>query len=81
MREDNVATAMLQRGDIIMVNNWDVMHNREAFSDYEDPALKRRLMRLWVNIPNVRPLPWEIADHYNTGHREGTDVRESDQAA
>jgi len=81
MREDNVFTAMLQRGDIVLVNNWDVMHNRQAFVDYDDPNLKRRLLRLWVNIPKVRPLPWEIADHYNTGHREGTDTRDSDQAA
>ena len=47
----------MQPGDILAASNYDVLHCRTAFEDHEDPARRRHMMRLWVTIPNGRPLP------------------------
>ncbi len=47
----------LEPGDMLMANNHVTFHSRTAFEDHEDPAVKRHLMRLWLTIPNGRPLP------------------------
>jgi hypothetical protein len=39
--------APLERGQIQYLNNHEVGHYRSAFEDYEDPARKRHLYRLW----------------------------------
>lgn len=39
--------APLQRGHVQYLNNHEVGHYRSAFEDYEDPALKRHLYRIW----------------------------------
>jgi hypothetical protein len=46
----------LQRGDVLFLNNWTTLHRRTAFKDYEDPYLKRHLLRVWLSMPNSRPL-------------------------
>jgi alpha-ketoglutarate-dependent taurine dioxygenase len=45
--EDLWFEAPLQRGQVQYLNNHEVGHYRSAFEDAEDPALKRRLYRLW----------------------------------
>ena len=47
----------LQPGDVLMANNHATFHARGAFEDHEDRAKTRHLMRLWLTIPNGRPLP------------------------
>ena len=47
----------LKPGDLLMANNHVAFHARNAFEDHEDPAKKRHLMRLWLTLPNGRPLP------------------------
>lgn len=47
----------LQLGDVLMANNYATFHARAEFKDDEDPAKRRHLMRLWLTIPNGRPLP------------------------
>src|SRR4030095_10581747 len=47
----------LQPGDIQLVHNHTIMHDRTAFEDYPEPERKRHLLRLWVAPPNARPLP------------------------
>lgn len=46
----------LERGDLQWVNNLMVGHSRTAFEDHDDPRLRRHLLRLWINMPNLRPL-------------------------
>lgn len=43
-------------GDVLLLNNWTTLHRRSAFEDHEDPAEKRRLFRIWLSMPNSRPL-------------------------
>jgi hypothetical protein len=60
-----------RRGDMQLLNNHIVVHSRQAFEDGTDPATKRRLLRLWLNVPNGRPLAPEYADRTNGGPRGG----------
>ena len=46
----------LAAGDMLFVNNWVTFHRRTAFEDYAEPARRRHLMRLWLSVPNSRPL-------------------------
>lgn len=46
----------LEEGDILFLNNYQVMHARTAFEDWEEPERKRHLMRLWLHLHRGRPL-------------------------
>ena len=46
----------LERGDIVLVNNYAVAHSRAAFEDHDDPDLKRHLLRLWLVLYHGRDL-------------------------
>ena len=37
-----------QPGDIQLLNNAKILHAREAYTDYDDPTQRRRLLRLWL---------------------------------
>ena len=43
-------------GDILLLNNWITLHRRSAFEDHEDPEERRRLFRIWLSMPNSRPI-------------------------
>lgn len=51
---------MLEPGDIQFANNYAVLHSRNDFEDHADPALRRRLLRLWLKMPNARTLSPEF---------------------
>ncbi|WP_158213373.1 TauD/TfdA family dioxygenase [Pigmentiphaga sp. NML080357] len=46
-----------RRGDIQFLNNRVVLHSRTDFEDYEEPELKRLLMRLWLRTPGYGAIP------------------------
>ena len=64
----------LQKGVIQLVNNFTILHSRAGYTDYDDPAKKRRLMRFWVNSREGRVLEPNFANKYNTGPRGGVAV-------
>ena len=67
----------LQRGDIQLVHNHTILHDRTAFEDYPEPELKRHLLRVWAAPPNARPLPEVFAERYGSitpGERGGAAV-------
>jgi hypothetical protein len=43
-------------GDMQFLNNYVILHSRTAFADYTEPERKRHLLRLWLTVPNGRPL-------------------------
>ncbi len=47
-------------GDIQLGSNHAVLHSRTNYRDHDEPALKRHLLRVWVTLPNGRPLPPEF---------------------
>jgi hypothetical protein len=46
----------LEEGDMLFINNYQVMHARTEFEDYEEPERKRHLMRLWLYLHRGRAL-------------------------
>ncbi len=46
----------LEEGDMLFVNNYQVMHARSEFEDYDEPERKRHLMRLWLYLHDGRLL-------------------------
>lgn len=54
---DVILTFFMQPGDLQIANNYSVLHARERYDDFDDPALRRHLYRAWVTLPNGRPLP------------------------
>jgi hypothetical protein len=59
-RADLGATFMLQPGEMLFWHNWTCLHARAAFRDA--PGAKRLLLRLWLNVPDGRPVHPEIAE-------------------
>lgn len=51
---------MLEPGDLQFANNYAVLHSRNDFEDHEDPAQRRRMLRLWLKVPNARTLAREF---------------------
>jgi len=52
-------------GDMLFVNNFTVLHARDAFADPEEgPAQRRHLLRLWLSVPNSRPLSPAFTGNY-----------------
>ena len=47
---------MLEPGDIQFCNNYCVMHSRSSFEDDENLNKRRKLLRLWLKMPNARKL-------------------------
>ena len=54
----------LEQGDVLLLNNWTTFHRRSQFVDAEDPALKRHLLRIWLSMPNSRPIDPCFVDHF-----------------
>ncbi|OZI45320.1 TauD/TfdA family dioxygenase [Bordetella genomosp. 4] len=54
----------LERGDMQLLNNYVTLHSRTPFEDYEEPDLKRHLLRLWLAVPSSQPLPDDWATYY-----------------
>ena len=55
-RKDFHLTMMFEPGDIQFLNNHLTLHTRTAFQDFDAEDQKRHLMRLWLSLPNSRPL-------------------------
>ena len=48
---------MLEPGDIQLANNHLVLHSRTSFEDFEEEHMRRKLLRLWLKMPNARKQP------------------------
>ena len=61
--EPGMALALdLRPGDLLLASNHTIVHGRTAFEDAPDRERPRHLLRLWLTIPNGRPLPPHYAD-------------------
>jgi hypothetical protein len=56
-RPDVMHTMYLRPGDMQILNNHVTLHSRTEFEDFDDPALKRCLFRLWLAPPDGVALP------------------------
>ena len=48
---------MMEPGDIQLANNHLVLHSRNSFEDHEELDKRRKLLRLWLKMPNARKQP------------------------
>ena len=67
----------LEPGDLQLVHNHTILHDRTAFEDYPEPERRRHLLRLWVAPTNARRLPDVYAERFGSitpGDRGGVSV-------
>jgi hypothetical protein len=43
-------------GDLQLLNNHTCLHARTAFGDYPERDRRRHFLRMWLSVPNSRPL-------------------------
>lgn len=55
---------MFRPGDLQLVNNHICFHSRTAFEDWPEPERHRHLLRMWLSMPNSRPLSPGFATIY-----------------
>jgi hypothetical protein len=55
---ENRVALRLDRGDMLLINNYAILHARTRFTNYADAALKRHLVRLWLDTPDFRKVPF-----------------------
>lgn len=51
---------MLEPGDLQFANNYAVLHSRNGFEDHEAQEQRRKMLRLWLKMPNARQLAPEF---------------------
>jgi hypothetical protein len=67
-----------QPGDVQLVHNHTLLHDRTAFTDWPEPERKRHLLRLWLAPVEARPLPAVFAERFGSvtpGDRGGVLVQ------
>ena len=70
----------LEPGDMQLVHNHTLFHDRTAFEDFPDSERKRHLLRLWVAPIDARPLPDVFAERFGSvtpGDRGGVSIEGS----
>ncbi|MBL4721961.1 MAG: TauD/TfdA family dioxygenase [Alphaproteobacteria bacterium] len=64
-------------GDVQIIHNHQILHNRTAYEDWDDPDKRRYLLRLWLSPPDGITLPDAFAERYGSvtpGNRGGVVV-------
>jgi TfdA family taurine catabolism dioxygenase TauD len=54
----------LERGDMLVINNYTVLHARGSFTNFPEPERIRRFIRLWPAGKNFRQVPKEF-EHFD----------------
>lgn len=57
---ENRLAFFLERGDMIVINNYTVMHARTRFTNFPEPERQRRLVRMWFDAEGFRDVPREL---------------------
>ncbi len=67
-------------GDIQLLHNHQILHNRTAYEDWPERERRRYLLRLWLSPPGGIPLPDAFAERYGSvtpGARGGVVVKDT----
>jgi hypothetical protein len=65
-------------GDVQLLHNHTLLHDRTAFEDWPEPGRKRHLLRLWLAPLHARRLPPVFAERFGStapGDRGGVTVK------
>ena len=60
------ATFRQEPGDMVFINNWVTLHKRSAFEDWPEHERRRHILRIWLSMPNSRPLDPMFAGNYGS---------------
>jgi len=64
-------------GDVQLVHNHTLLHDRTSFEDWPESERRRHLLRLWLAPLEARPLPPVFAERYGSllpGARGGVSI-------
>ena len=73
-REELRFSDTLQRGEAVFFSNYEVLHSRTAFVQWEDRAKSRHLLRLWLQCTPKRPIPEKMKFYENPSGGLGYDI-------
>ena len=62
---ENRLSFFLERGEMLVLNNYTVLHARTQFANFAEPERQRRLIRLWLDQPGFRDVPKEF-NHFRS---------------
>ena len=51
-------------GDMLFLNNWTTLHRRSEFVDHDALDDRRHLLRVWLSMPNSRPIDPLFVDNF-----------------
>lgn len=66
----------LEPGDIQLISNHTILHARTGFEDWEEPEKRRHLLRLWISLPEKKPLKLRWLTAKSLAGLIGTSTRE-----
>ncbi|HZP13139.1 MAG TPA: TauD/TfdA family dioxygenase [Nevskiaceae bacterium] len=66
----------LEPGDIQLISNHTILHARTAFEDFPELENRRHLLRLWISLPEAKPLKQRLLTWQSLGALSFTAVRE-----
>jgi hypothetical protein len=75
---------VLEPGDIQLVHNHSLLHDRTGFEDWPEDQEKRHLLRLWLSPLEARPLPEVFKQRFGSvepGRRGGIILPETELVA
>lgn len=64
MAEELTADLPFEKGDLQILNNHVTVHSRRPYEDWDDPAKKRHLFRLWLRNDDLRPVADLVRRNY-----------------
>lgn len=67
-------------GDIQWLLNYAALHSRNAYVEFDEPARKRHLLRLWLKRDVKRPLVPNFGRHVVKDRETGTELVPADKA-
>jgi len=53
-------------GDIQILHNYQILHDRTDYEDWSELERKRHLLRLWISAPDGKPLPEPFAENFGS---------------
>jgi hypothetical protein len=52
---------------MMFMNNHIILHARSSFTDHPEPELRRHMLRLWLEVEDLRPIAPEMDVHGKGG--------------
>jgi hypothetical protein len=67
--EEHALSMDLDAGDFQLLNSYVTLHDRTEYVDYPEPERMRHMLRLWLAVPNRRPLAPDFGTYDFAAHR------------